>query len=57
MEHSALTMNRRLQSATQWNEDTIADRSEELFKLVLKIWPRPSSAIVADIEDEGLSKD
>lgn len=57
MEHSALTMNRRLQSATQWNEDTIADRGEEMFKLVLKIWPRPSSAMIGDMEDEGLSKE
>jgi len=50
-------MNRRLQSATQWNEDTITDRGEEMFMFVLKIWPRPSSAIVADIEDEGWSKE
>lgn len=57
MEHSALTMNRRLQSVTQWNEDTIIDRSEEMFKLALKIWPRPSSAMVGDIEGEGLSKE
>lgn len=57
MEHSALAMNRRLQPATQWNENTIADRSEEMFKLILKIWPRPSSAIVGDVEDKKSSKE
>jgi hypothetical protein len=45
MEHSALAMNRELQFASQWNENTIADRGAEMFKLVLRIWPRPSSTI------------
>ena len=53
MEHSALTMNRRLQSVAQWDEETIANRGEKMFKLVLKIWPRPSSAIVAETKDVG----
>ena len=57
MEHSALAMNRKLQAASQWNENTITDRSEEMFKLILKVWPRPSSAIVGDIEDEKSSKE
>jgi hypothetical protein len=54
--HSLLAMNLRLKPATQWNENTITDRSKEMFKLILEIWPRPSSAIVRDVEGEEASK-
>lgn len=42
MEHSALAMNRRLQTTAIWGEDSIAARNEELFEIMLKIWPKPS---------------
>ncbi len=56
MQHSALALNRKLQPASQWDETTIADRSEEMFQLALKIWPRPSSAGVGGIEEESLKE-
>jgi len=56
MEHSALALNRKLQPASQWDETTIADRSEEMFELALKIWPRPSSAGGGGIEEESLKE-
>ncbi|MEZ5940632.1 MAG: DUF262 domain-containing protein [Planctomycetaceae bacterium] len=42
-EHSALTMNRRLQKSAKWSEDTIAERSREMCEIALTIWPRPES--------------
>jgi len=42
MANSALALNRGLQPYEEWNEETIAQRGEEMFKLARKIWPRPS---------------
>jgi hypothetical protein len=41
-EHSALTMNRRLQKFTKWGEANIAERGQEMCDIALKIWPRPT---------------
>lgn len=42
LRHSALNLNRTLPE--NWDEDTIQKRSEELFKVAVKVWPRPSSS-------------
>jgi uncharacterized protein with ParB-like and HNH nuclease domain len=39
LSHSALNLNRLLPGV--WDEDRIAERSEELFKIAVKVWPRP----------------
>lgn len=44
LEHSALSLNRAFQNVYAWNESLIHQRSEELFKQALKLWPRPASA-------------
>ncbi len=56
MEHSALAMNRELRDVTWWNENAIADRGEKMFRLVLKIWPRPSAMTVLDAHEEAKSE-
>ena len=53
MEHSALAMNRELRDVTWWNENAIADRGEKMFRLILKIWPRPSPMTVLDAHEEA----
>ncbi len=39
LNHSALNLNRLLPEV--WDEDRIEARSEELFKIAVKVWPRP----------------
>ena len=39
LRHSALNLNRELPDV--WNETAIRERSEELFKIAVKVWPRP----------------
>jgi hypothetical protein len=39
LRHSALNLNRELPDV--WNEEAIGTRSEELFKIAVKVWPRP----------------
>lgn len=39
LSHSALNLNRPLPEV--WDEDRIEARSEELFKIAVKVWPRP----------------
>jgi hypothetical protein len=39
LKHSALNLNRSLPST--WNEEAIRARSDELFKIAIKVWPRP----------------
>jgi uncharacterized protein with ParB-like and HNH nuclease domain len=41
--HSALAMNRHFYGKVEWNESSIDERTSELFKLALQIWPRPAS--------------
>ncbi len=43
LEHSALTLNRKLLAYKVWNEDTIRDRAQTLFSSVQRIWPHPNS--------------
>jgi hypothetical protein len=43
LKHSAIALNRQLQGVTAWDEDRIEERSEALFKLAVKIWPRPAT--------------
>jgi uncharacterized protein with ParB-like and HNH nuclease domain len=43
MEHSVLALNRRLQHVTSWNENAIDTYGKQMFDIVLRIWPRPSS--------------
>jgi hypothetical protein len=43
LEHSALNTNRGFQNVPIWNEALILNRSEELFKQALKLWPRPTA--------------
>lgn len=42
LEHSALNLNRKFQNVNEWNEMLILERSVELLKHAMKIWPRPS---------------
>jgi hypothetical protein len=39
LKHSALNLNRSLPD--EWNEEAIQVRAEELFKVAVKVWPRP----------------
>jgi len=41
LKHSALNLNRTLPDT--WNEMLINERSEELFKVAVKVWPRPDN--------------
>ena len=41
LEHSALSLNRKLQSIDEWNEKRITERSEALFDVACQLWPRP----------------
>lgn len=43
LKHSAIALNRELQGVTVWDEDRIEQRSETLFKLAVRIWPRPAT--------------
>jgi len=43
LEHSALTLNRKLDAYKVWNEDTIRARAQTLFNSVQRIWPHPNS--------------
>lgn len=43
LQHSVLTMNRRLQSEEVWNEKAILVRGMTIAALATKIWPRPTS--------------
>lgn len=43
LEHSALNMNRGFQNVPEWNEVLILQRSEDLFKHAIKLWPRPTN--------------
>ena len=42
LSYSVLLMNHEFYNADEWSEVDIATRSEELFKLAVGIWPRPS---------------
>jgi uncharacterized protein with ParB-like and HNH nuclease domain len=42
--HSAIAMNRRFYDVQDWNEDSIFERTKELLKVALQVWPRPGSA-------------
>ena len=39
---SLLPINQQLHKAQEWNEDAIAQRSEELFARALQVWPKPA---------------
>jgi len=41
VEHSNLTLNRQIAQNTNWDENTIRSRSEELANLAIRIWPAP----------------
>jgi hypothetical protein len=45
LEHSALCLNRQL--PREWGEKRIRERSAELFETARKVWPHPSTALVA----------
>ena len=42
MKYSLLPINQLLHNQDVWDEDTIEQRSKELFKIALKLWPSPS---------------
>lgn len=42
LQHSALGLNRRLQSHQQWGEAAIRQRGAELFSFAAREWPHPS---------------
>jgi hypothetical protein len=42
LKHSAMNLNRQLQSVTEWDERAILKRSLDLFELARQIWPRPA---------------
>ncbi len=42
LKHSALNLNRPLLDWNAWDEDSIAERSEQLFDAAQKIWPAPA---------------
>jgi hypothetical protein len=42
VEHSNLTINRRIAAHQTWDEKTIRDRGEALAELAAKVWPAPS---------------
>jgi hypothetical protein len=44
LKHSALNLNRPFQDVKTWDEECIAQRSEALFKVAKKIWPRAVQA-------------
>lgn len=44
LKHSALALNRQLQGQAAWDESTIDARTAELFRMALKIWPRPKES-------------
>ena len=39
--HSALALNRQLLHETIWDEERIEERTRNLFKVALRVWPRP----------------
>lgn len=41
LEHSGLNLNRKLQHEIEWNEERIRLRSQALFEVACRIWPRP----------------
>jgi hypothetical protein len=41
LEFSVLTLNKKLQSHSEWNEDRILARGASLFKFARRIWPHP----------------
>jgi hypothetical protein len=42
LKHSAIAMNRQFQEVLEWNEAGIMARTDELFDLAKRIWPRPN---------------
>lgn len=44
MKYSLLPINQLLHDQDVWNEDTIEQRSKDLFKIALKLWPSPSQS-------------
>ena len=45
LEHSALSLNRRLAEVADWNENSIRQRSIALLEAVEQIWPHPGRAV------------
>jgi hypothetical protein len=41
LEHSALNLNRKLETLGEWNEDAIRQRAIVLFQAAKDIWPYP----------------
>ena len=41
LKHSSLNLNRHLQDIEIWNEETIEQRTAELFPIATRIWPHP----------------
>ena len=46
LKHSALNLNRGFIDADTWGEDQIEERSEDLFKIAVKVWPHPGTSPV-----------
>jgi uncharacterized protein with ParB-like and HNH nuclease domain len=44
MRYSLLPINQLLHDQDVWDEDTIEQRSKELFKIALKLWPSPTQS-------------
>lgn len=40
--HSVLCLKQSFKGIDPWNEDTIVERGKALFKVALKLWPRPA---------------
>ena len=44
LKHAVLKLNAEMMLQTQWNEDSILDRSKRMAKLLTECWPGPNSA-------------
>jgi hypothetical protein len=42
MKYSLLPINQLLHNQDVWDEDSIEQRSKDLFKIALKLWPSPT---------------
>ena len=47
LKHSALNLNRPFQNVPTWNEECIEKRSDALFDVAKKIWPRAAQTAAA----------
>lgn len=44
LKHSALNLNRGFMDVDTWGEDQVEQRSKDLFKIAVKVWPHPGAS-------------